>query len=124
MATSVAEAEAHIATAQDRFRRGAIKLWTDLHTLPETNSLRNATTRMRKFRRFHHSPFHQVADVLKDVSMESLEIINPFTLAPWERRAQMIAYEAATDLPHTDAAVHIAVGSSARNGVVGVGGVV
>jgi hypothetical protein len=124
VATSVAEAEAHIATAQNRFWRRAIKLWTDMHTLPETNPLRNATSRMRKFRRFHHSPFHQVADVLKDVSMECLETINPFTLAPWERRAQMITDEAATKLTHTDAAVHIAVSSSARNGVVGVGGAI
>ncbi|GCB25479.1 putative 115 kDa protein in type-1 retrotransposable element R1DM [Aspergillus awamori] len=40
VATSVAEAEAHIATAQHRFWRRAVKMWTDLHTLPDTNPLR------------------------------------------------------------------------------------
>ena len=35
VATSVAKAEAHIATMQDRLWRRAIKLWTDMHTLPE-----------------------------------------------------------------------------------------
>jgi hypothetical protein len=40
LTTSVAEAEAHIATAQDRFWKRAVKMWTDMHTLPETNPLR------------------------------------------------------------------------------------
>ena len=39
VATSIAEAEAHIASAQDRFWRRAVKLWTDIHTLPNTNLL-------------------------------------------------------------------------------------
>lgn len=51
VATSVAEAEAHIPSAQDRFWRRAIKLWTDIHTLPGTNPLRRNTSRMRKFRK-------------------------------------------------------------------------
>lgn len=37
VATSVTEAEAHIMPVQDRFWRRAIKLWTDIHTLPPTN---------------------------------------------------------------------------------------
>jgi Reverse transcriptase (RNA-dependent DNA polymerase) len=56
VATSVAVAEAHIAPAQDRFWRRVIKLWTDIHTLPDTNQLRRNTSRMRKFRRQHRSP--------------------------------------------------------------------
>ena len=39
VAASVAEAEAHIATLQGRFWRKAIKTWTDIHTLPDTNPL-------------------------------------------------------------------------------------
>jgi hypothetical protein len=76
VATSIAEAEAHIPAAQDRFWRRAIKMWTDIHTLPETNPLRNATSRIRKFRRSYRSPLYQVADVLKDVPLESLETIS------------------------------------------------
>ena len=90
VATSIAEAEAHIAPAQDRFWRRAVKLWTGIHTLPETNPLCRNTARMQKFRKQHCSPFYQVADALKDIAMEELETINPFTLAPWEKRVQTI----------------------------------
>ncbi|KAK8070343.1 hypothetical protein PG994_006959 [Apiospora phragmitis] len=82
VATSVAEAEAHLATTQDRFWRMAIKMWTDIHTLPVTNPLRSSTARIRKFRRYHRSPFYQVADLLKDIPMEKLETIQPYALAP------------------------------------------
>ena len=88
VATSVAEAEAYIATAQHRFWRRAVKMWTDIHTLPETNPLRRNTDRIRKFRRYHRSPLYHVADALKHIDMETLETINPFTLAPWEERMQ------------------------------------
>jgi exonuclease III len=120
VATSVAEAEACIAPAQDRFWRRVIKLWTDIHTLPNTNPLRRNTSRMRKFRRQHRSPLYEVADVLKDFAMEELETINPFTLAPWEKRVQTITDETAAE--KVDAAVRVAVSSSARNGLVGIGG--
>jgi ribonuclease HI len=123
-ATSIAEAEAHIATTQDRLWRRAIKLWTDIHTLPKTNPLRNATSRMRKFRRFHRSSIYQVADALKDMPMESLETVNPFTLAPWEKRMQTIVDESIAGRATTDRAIRIAVSSSARNAVVGVGGAI
>jgi hypothetical protein len=120
VATSVAEAEAHIATAQHRFWRRAVKMWVDLHTLPETNPLRRNTDRIRKFRRYHRSPLYQVADALKNIAMESLETINPFTLAPWEARVQ-------TDEPISEGSIvpggsmQIAFSSSARNELVGFG---
>ncbi|EXL65262.1 hypothetical protein FOPG_18503 [Fusarium oxysporum f. sp. conglutinans race 2 54008] len=40
VATGVAEAEAHIATIQERFWRRASKLWVDMHTLRRTNPVR------------------------------------------------------------------------------------
>ncbi len=49
VATSVAESEANIATAQDRFWKRAIKLWTDIHILLDTNLLRRNMSRIRKF---------------------------------------------------------------------------
>ena len=119
VATSVAEAEACIAPAQDRFWRRIIKLWTDIHTLPDTNPLRRNTSRMRKFRRQYCLPLYEVADVLKDFAMEELETINPFTLAPWEKRVRTITIETAPD--KVSAAVRVAVSCSARNGVVGFG---
>ncbi|KAK8000511.1 reverse transcriptase [Apiospora arundinis] len=126
VATTVAEAEAHIAAAQDRFWRRAIRMWTDIHTLPTTNPLRSSTARIRKFRRYHRSPFYQVADLLKDIPMEELETIEPFALAPWESRTRTIADEsdAETEVERTDWAVRIAVSSSAKNGLVGYAGAV
>ncbi|KAF4237714.1 hypothetical protein CNMCM8980_002373 [Aspergillus fumigatiaffinis] len=96
-------------------------MWTDLHTLPDTNPLRRNTARIKKFRRFHRSPLYQVADALKNIEMETLETINPFTLAPWETRMQTDV-EAMPD-PHTapGGSMQIAVSSSARNGLVGYG---
>ena len=123
VAVSVAEAEAHIAPAKDRFWRRAIKLWTDVHTLPETNPLRNATGRIRKMRRLR-SPLYQVADALKELPMENLETINPFTLAPWEKRIQTIVVESAVKQADLVSAVRIAVNSSSRNGMVGIGGAI
>ncbi|CEJ62807.1 Putative Remark: Mars [Penicillium brasilianum] len=48
VATSVAEAEAHIAAAQRRFWRRAVKMWTDIHTLPETNPLRSGRAKKHR----------------------------------------------------------------------------
>ncbi|EAQ85323.1 hypothetical protein CHGG_09337 [Chaetomium globosum CBS 148.51] len=124
VATRVAEAEAHIPTAQDRFWKRAIKMWTDIHTLPETNPLRNTTSRMRKFRRSYRSPFFQVADLLKDVPLDSLETIAPVVLAPWERRVRTTVDRTGIQQKETEWAVRIAVSSSARNNMVGIGGVV
>lgn len=97
VATSVAEAEAHIAPARHRF-------W--------------------KFKRYPRSPLYQVADVLKDLEMETLETINPFTLAPWEERVQ-------TDLSKTlkrqikgRGSMQIAISSSARNKIVDFSGAI
>jgi ribonuclease HI len=127
VATSVAEAEAHIVSAHERFWRRAIKMWTDLHTLPATNPLRNATSRIRKFRRYNRSPFYEVAVALNEIPMEELETISPFTLAPWVERVQTIVDDGdsvGTMQADLGWAVRTAVSSSARNGVVGVGGVI
>jgi hypothetical protein len=56
--------------------------------------------------------------------MENLETINPFTLAPWEKRMQTIVVESAAKQADLVSAVRIAVNSSSRNGVVGIGGAI
>ena len=122
-ATWVAEAEAHIASAQERFWKRATKLWTDIHSLPETNPLRRNTARMRRFRRQHRSPLYQVAEALKAIEMEKMETINPYVLAPWEKRVHTITDGSAQKL-NADWAVRIAVSSSSRKGVVGMGGAI
>ncbi|KAJ5559512.1 hypothetical protein N7513_001911 [Penicillium frequentans] len=121
VATSVAEAEAHIATARSRFWRRAVKMWTDMHTLPETNPLRRGTDRIRKFRRYHRSPLYQVTDALRHIDMEALETINPFTLAPWDERLQANIDGQYEPQPEAGGLMQIAVSSSARNELVGFG---
>jgi hypothetical protein len=79
---------------------------------------------MRKFRKRHRSPLYQVADALKGIAMEKLEIINPFTLSPWEERIQTITEDLTATQSADNYNVRIAVSSSARNGVVGIGGAV
>ena len=124
VATAVAEAEAHISSARDRFWRRAVKLWTDVHTLPETNPLRRTTSRMRKFRKQYRSPLYQVADALEGVSLEKLETIRPYLLPPWKERLHTVIDDSAAAHLDQDWAVRMAVSSSARNGVVGAGGAI
>ncbi len=82
------------------------------------------TARMRKFRRFHRSSLYQIADELKSIDMEKLETIDPLSLAPWEKRMQVVTDDTAATRAGKGPAVRIAVSSSARNGVVGMGGVI
>ncbi|CDM38479.1 Probable transposable element [Penicillium roqueforti FM164] len=51
----VAEAEAYIATARNRFWRRAVKMWTDIYTFPEINPLCRGIDWIRKFRRYYRS---------------------------------------------------------------------
>ena len=108
----------------DRFWRRAVKMWTDIHTLSDTNPLHRNTSRMRKFRGQHRSPLYQVADALKEIEMEKPETINSFTLAPWEKRVRTSADEAADRQIAIGSAVRIAVSSSARNELVRIGGAI
>jgi hypothetical protein len=55
-------------------------MWTNIHSLPETNPLRRNTARIRRFIRFHRSPLYQVADALKNIEMETLETIYTSTV--------------------------------------------
>ena len=104
-----------------------------MHTLPETHPLNKSIAGICKSRRQYCSPFYPVAETLKATPIERIETIKPFTLAPWESRIKTIidqpadeqtetSRQAETSWPgETDYAVRIAVGSSARNGVVGIG---
>lgn len=121
VAISIAEAEAHIATAQQRFWRRAVKMWTDIYTLPETNPLRRDTDRIRKFRRYHCSPLYQVADTLKNIKIELLETINPFTLVSWETYVQTENESISEGSTVPDGSIQIVFSSLSRNKLVGFG---
>ncbi|KAJ5640286.1 uncharacterized protein N7484_008148 [Penicillium longicatenatum] len=53
--------------------------------------------------------------------METLETINPFTLAPWEERVQTDNHEVPETQADAGGRMQIAVSSSARNELVGFG---
>jgi hypothetical protein len=116
---SVTEAEACIPIVEDRFWRRALKLWTDIYTLPKTNPLRRNIVRMRKFRKCHCSPLYQMAEIFKDITMEDIEMINSFTLVPWENRLQINTDKVTMPL-ESNWSVYIAVSSSMRNDRVGI----
>jgi ribonuclease HI len=63
-----------------------------------------------------------VACRLKDIPAEEIENITPFPLAPWVKRVQTISNVTQTSTT-AGWSVIAAVSSSARNGMVGVGGV-
>ncbi|KAK7582830.1 hypothetical protein V3481_012128 [Fusarium oxysporum f. sp. vasinfectum] len=130
VATGVAEAEAHIATIQERFWRRASKLWVDIHTLPRTNPVRNLLRGIKAFRRFI-SPLRRIADICRELPKDTMEVIQPFTLAPWEARLQVILNsqgeeeeDKIKELAKAGWAVKIATSSSARNDLVGMGGTI
>ena len=122
-ATRVAEAEAHISSVQERLSRRAAKLWIELHTLPNTNPLRRETSRIvRVWAHRPQSPFQQVALAYNQIPMKNIETIHPFTLAPWEKRLARAVEGTETLAAEQGKGTRIAVASSARNGMVGVGG--
>ncbi|KAH7459183.1 hypothetical protein FOMA001_g20218 [Fusarium oxysporum f. sp. matthiolae] len=130
VATGVAESEAHIATIYERFWRRASKLWVDIHTLPRTNPVRNLLRGIKAFRRFI-SPLRRIADVCRELPRDTMEIVQPFALAPWEERMQATLGgqggeedDKIKELAKAGWAVRIATSSSARNDLVGMGGTV
>ncbi|KAI8417239.1 hypothetical protein FOFC_03552 [Fusarium oxysporum] len=137
VATGVAEAEAHIATIQERFWRRASKLWVDIHTLPRTNPVRNLLRGTKAFRRFISplrrfiSPLRRIADICRELPKDTMEVIQPSTLAPWEARLQVILNSQGEEeenkikeLAKAGWAVRIAASSSARNNLVGIRGTI
>lgn len=124
VATAVAEAEAHIPSVQERLDKRVTKLWIDVHTLPETNPLRRVTSRMRKLYPSFRSPLYQTAHRLREIAVEEMETIEPFTLAPWKDRVRTVVDDKTDQEVNTRRKIRIAVSSSARHGVVGVGGAI
>ncbi|XWX00663.1 hypothetical protein V2A60_008684 [Cordyceps javanica] len=82
VATSVAEAEAHIVSARERFWKRAIKIWIEVHTLPGTIPLSRITKRIKKFYSKFRSPLHQVAERLKGMPLRQMETILPVPVKP------------------------------------------
>ncbi|KAL3704532.1 hypothetical protein TMatcc_008203 [Talaromyces marneffei ATCC 18224] len=122
VATAVAEAEAAIQPFYSRHMDKAAKLWIDIQTLPKSNplvKLRTITT--RRFR----SPLQRIAQSLEATVRERIETIQAFLVSPWTYRIQTICEkdrEKAIELTNQAVGILIATSTSARAGLVGMGG--
>jgi hypothetical protein len=124
VATAVAEAEASIRTVGERHAERATKLWVNLRTLPETNPLSKLNT--RELWRFT-SPLQRIAHTHQNTPTDKIEVIEPYVIAPWEERLPATidrGTEAAVRIANTTRGIRIATSSSARKGIVGMGGAI
>jgi hypothetical protein len=62
-----------------------------------------------------------VAEALKDIEIEEMETINPFTLASWEKRVQTAINIEIIRQPDIKRAAYITISSLARHSIVGFG---
>jgi hypothetical protein len=121
VAVAVLEAEASIASTQQRLAKRALKLWIGLHTLPDTNPLSRLDTRM--FQRFV-SPLQRIANAYQGVPVNKMETVYPFALSPWEKRMHVMIEpdrEKAADKARNTQGITIATSCSQRNGLLGFG---
>ena len=124
VATAVAEAEASIRTVGERHAEMATKLWVNLRTLPETNPLSKVNT--RELRRFT-SPLQKIAHAHQYTPTDRMEVIQPYAIAPWEERLPAtidLGAEEAINVANSVRGIRIVTSSSARRGVVGMGGAI
>ena len=118
VSTAIGEAEACIPTVRERHQGKAAAFWVNLRTLPPTNPLARLHT--GRYRRFL-SPLQRMAWAFRGTPTAAMERIQAYTLPPWEARMQVQIDNDETSIPE---GMQIATSSSARNGVVGLGGAV
>ncbi|KAK1463703.1 zinc knuckle [Colletotrichum tamarilloi] len=87
VATAVAEAEASIQSAQERYDRKSTTFWVRMRSLPKTHPLRRL--RAVAFRRFP-SPFQLMAEAYRDQPLDKLETIEGYSITPWEARIDTV----------------------------------
>jgi hypothetical protein len=121
VALAVVEAEAYIRPIRQRQFERATKLYIGIRTFPDTHPLRKL--QIRAFRRFI-SPLQRIA--LSHRPTSKIEIIQPFSVAPWDKRIGVLVQ------PHQEAArmasdaqgIVVATSASEKKGIVGIGGVI
>jgi hypothetical protein len=124
VATAVAEAEASIRTVGERHAEWATKLWVNLRTLPKTNPLSKLNT--RELRRFT-SLLQRIAHAHQNTPTDKIEVIQPYVIAPWEERLPAtidLGTEEAVRVAKTIRGIRITTSSSARKGIVRMGGAI
>lgn len=118
VATAIGEAEASIPTVLQRHQGKATAFWVNLRTLPSTNPVARLNT--GNYKRFL-SPLRKIAWAFHRTPTTAMERIHPYTIAPWEARVRVEVDSQETPIPD---GILIITSSSARNGLVGLGGVV
>ena len=121
---TVAEAEANRPTTEERHLRKALRMWVDLHSVPNAHPL-TQLIRRRTYKRFV-SPMQRIAESAQGAPVEELEAIRPYVSAPWDTRLDIVddvddGVRAATQAQKTQG-IRVATSASARNHLVGIGG--
>jgi hypothetical protein len=124
--TAVAEAEASIPTIEERHLRKALRMWIDLHSMPDTHPL-VPLIRRRTYKRFA-SPMQKIAECAQDAPLNELEATRPYVSAPWDARLDMAesvddGVQAAAQAQETQG-IRVATSASVRNQLVGIGGAI
>ncbi|KZL63631.1 reverse transcriptase [Colletotrichum tofieldiae] len=115
--TAVAKAEASIQSTQEKYDRKSTTFWVRMQSFTKTHPLRRL--RAVAFRRFLSS-FQLMAEAYDDLPLNKLETIKGYPIAPWEDLVDNDTVKASEAI-RSGWAVRIAMGSSARNGVVDSG---
>ena len=124
VSVAVAEAEASIRTVRQRQAEKAATLWVNLRTLPLTNPLSKMGTRVCQ--RFT-SLLQKITSTYQDMTMDRMEAIYPYVIAPWETRLLVTIDPGRERYPYTSSPVHgmqITTSSLVRRGMVWMGGAI
>jgi hypothetical protein len=78
--TAVAELEANLPTIAERHMRKALRMWIDLHSMPETHPLA-PLIRRQGYKRFA-SPMQKIAESTYGAPLNELEATRPYVSAP------------------------------------------
>ena len=86
--TAVAELEANLPTIAERYMRKALRMWMDLHSMPDTHPLA-PLIRRRRYKRFP-SPMQRIAESAHGAPVEELEATRSYVSAPWNARLDIV----------------------------------
>jgi hypothetical protein len=122
--TKVAEVEANLPPIEERHSREALRMWVELHSVPDTYPL-SQLVRRRAYKRFA-SPMQKIAQSTQGAPVDELDVTRPYISAPWEARldiADMVGNSVrAAARAHETQGICVATSASARNHLVGIGG--
>jgi hypothetical protein len=86
--TAVAELEANLPTIEERHLRKALRMWVDLHSVPDAHPLA-PLIRRRGYKRFV-SPMQRIAESAHGAPVEELEVTRPYVSALWDARLDTV----------------------------------